>query len=145
MFTQDCIIYARKHKLCNTESLSNCPDCSSKTIHRHEMLRGKKIKPIGKQVLRWACLARAAATSIRIVLIDQEARFPLQVKKLLRASPYVEGCCGCHVLRPFPCKSYRKECPPVTGRLLEHCAFIDDSGIWQWRCPPQECTSQEHR
>ena len=49
-----------------------------------------------KQKKAWRCAGHVwlvkAATSIQVVLIDQEPRFPPQDPRLLRASPSVEGC-----------------------------------------------------
>ena len=43
-----------------------------------------------------------AATSIRIVLIDQDSAIPPQDPRLLRASPLVEDCSDCFVFKLFP-------------------------------------------
>jgi len=47
-----------------------------------------------------------AATSIQIVLTDQEATLPPQDPRLLRASPSVEDCMRNLALTIFPCKSH---------------------------------------
>ena len=70
-------------------------------------------------------------------MIDQDSTIPPQDPRLLRASPLVEDCSDCFVFKLFPDGSLSKEGPPATGRLLEHCHFIDYSDIWQGRCPPQ--------
>ena len=79
-----------------------------------------------KKALRCAghVLFGRSATSIQVVLIDQEFALPPQDPRLLRPSPFVEGCSGRHAFRLFPCKSHRKGGPPATGRLLEDCRYF---------------------
>ena len=42
-----------------------------------------------------------AATSIRILLVDQGPSFPPQVTRLLRASPFVDDCFSGHAFQAF--------------------------------------------
>ena len=78
-----------------------------------------------KKALRCAghFLLVTVATSIRMVLIEQQPTLPPQDPRLFRASPLVEDCNGVIVLRLFRCRSHRMGGPPVTGRLIKLCRY----------------------
>jgi hypothetical protein len=85
----------------------------------HFLYRDKENDAKESFALRWHVFFVRSATSIQVVLIDQESALTPQDPRLLRPSPFVEGCNGRHAFRLFPCKSHRKGGPPATGRLIK--------------------------
>jgi hypothetical protein len=68
-----------------------------------------------KQKKAWRCAGHVwfdmVATSIRMVLVDQESTIPPQVTRLLRASPFVEGCSARCAFKLFSCRLDGKRGP----------------------------------
>ena len=81
-----------------------------------------------KKALRcaWHILLVSAAASIQLVLNDYESTLPSQNPRLLRASPFFEGCLYCCslVFTLFPSKSDRKVRPFDTGPDPHHVWFL---------------------
>jgi len=69
-----------------------------------------------KQKKAWRCAGHVwivkAATSIRIVLIDQEPTLPPKDPRLLRASPFVENC-NVAMLSSFSLVGYTQRKAPL--------------------------------
>jgi len=59
-----------------------------------------------KQKKTWRCAGHVwfdmTATSIRRILIDYDYTIPMLMTRLLRASPFVEGCSGRCAFKLFP-------------------------------------------